>query len=144
MSRLLTLFDTLLILGLFYSGHAYADTRYVSASSLNVREQPSPNAKFLLKLTINQPITLISKQGDWCEVAVSQTIKGFVQCQLISNNPTTLAQIELEAANAVLAINRIGLPTKGVDGSNLTINKYDELEPINALFKHREPSWLSG
>ena len=139
MMRLLNIFTALLALVLFLPEHAFADTRYVSASLANIREQPNANAKLLLKLPINQMLTFVDKQGEWCEVAYSsKSIKGFVQCQLLSNTPTTLAQIELDAANAVLANNRATLPIEGTDGNKLTINKYDEFEPINTLFKQLE------
>lgn len=137
--RLLNSFTVLLTIVLFLPEHTLADTRYVSASLANVREQPNPNAKLLLKLPINQMLTLVHKQGEWCEITYStQAKKGFVQCQLLSNSPTTLAQIELDAANAVLAINHATLPIESTDGNKLTINKYDELEPIKALFKQLE------
>lgn len=118
---------------------AQAEEMYVSASLANVREQPNINAKLVAKLPINQKLNLSNKQDGWCEISQpNQATKGFLQCQLLSSKPTTLAQIELETANAVLAINRFTLKEEKRKDLSFVTNKYDELAPINALFKQLE------
>ena len=139
MKKTKTLLIIITLLTLVMHTLVYANSMYVSASLANVRELPNANAKLLAKISINQALEVITKQGEWCEVSnPSLGTKGFVQCQFLSDKPTTLAQIELETANAVLAINRFKLKEEKRKDLTFVTNKYDELEPINTLFKQLE------
>lgn len=84
---------------------------YVSASTANVREQAKPNSRVMDKLVTNTGLTLISKNGSWCEVEVkpesntevlvttelSKTKhKGFVACNLLSSQKLSMEMVDAQ------------------------------------------------
>ncbi len=100
------------------SAHAAPDTRpgtvYVSASRLNMRAQPTLDAELLTRWKINQPLKLLSKvDSRWCEVeapasaATPALRKGYADCSYLIERPVRLADTEAEAANIILALNRL-------------------------------------
>ncbi len=98
--------------------HAAPDAKprtvYVSASRLNMRAQPALEAELLTRWKINQPLRLVSKVDTrWCEVEAPATTadaalrKGYVDCSYLLDRPVKLADTEIEAANLILALNRL-------------------------------------
>lgn len=89
-------------------------TMYVSASRLNMRTQPAPEAELLTRWKINQTLTLV-KQVDarWCAVqAPADTAnpalrQGFVDCRYLQDHPVRLIDTEIEATNLILSLNRL-------------------------------------
>lgn len=95
---------------LLVAGAAAAeDTRYVAASSLNLRAAPDATAAVAARWRINQPLQLIAERGRWCEVAApGGAPRGHVDCTFLARTPVTRAQVEAEAAEAALAVLRLG------------------------------------
>lgn len=83
--------------------------RWVGASTLNLRAAALPAAELVGRLRINQPVRLQQPAtGRWCEVqALPAGPRGFVDCTFLVATPVTLAQIEAEVAEHILALHRL-------------------------------------
>ncbi len=89
-------------------------TVYVNASRLNLRAQPAPDAEWLTRWKINQPLRLLRRFNErWCEVepsprtALPALSHGFVDCRYVQDHPVRLADTEAEATQLILALNRL-------------------------------------
>jgi len=103
-------------------GAAVEDIRYVNATTLNVRAQPSVGAPVQARLKINQAVTLRNNNGRWCEITASALERpGYTDCQYLARQALTLAAIETETADLILELNRLAarsrhdLPSESVD-----------------------------
>jgi hypothetical protein len=75
------------------SAHS-ADQRWIHGSWVNLRSGPSADARIVTQLTINTPVTVHTKQGEWCEISVATpTARGYVVCKLIGGKPLSLADL---------------------------------------------------
>lgn len=68
--------------------------RYIMGSYVNVREQPSRNAKVVEHLIVNTPVILLSQLENYCEISWSPDRRGFVACNLIGEKPLKLEDID--------------------------------------------------
>ena len=97
--------------------YAQAQTQFVNASELNVRDTPASTGKALAKLKINQAVQVISQKESWCEIEIPANnrprqpgfVTGFVTCSALSKSPTSLKQLELELVNLILSETKIRL-----------------------------------
>jgi hypothetical protein len=101
---------------------ADGDTRYVSATMLNVRARPASGAFVQARLKLNEAVTLHNAKGSWCEITASGLEQpGYADCQYLASRPLTLAAIETGAADLILELNRLvarydaRLPRESVD-----------------------------
>jgi hypothetical protein len=84
-----------------------ANTRYVSASSMNLRAAASPTAEVRARWRINQRLTLLKESDRWCDVqSIDGTQRGHVDCAFLQRAPVTLGQIEGDTTEAALALLR--------------------------------------
>lgn len=87
---------------------AAGDTRYVSATTLNVRVRPVSDAFVQARLKLNQAVTVHNTKGSWCEITASGLAQtGYVDCQLLARQPLSLAAIEAKTADLILELNRL-------------------------------------
>lgn len=100
-------------------------TRYNHATQLKLRAKPALEAQVLAQWQINQAMTLLGQRDKrWCDVASPDaTQRGFVDCSYLGEAPLTLAQVEIDAAGAALALNRL-LVAAGGEG-------YEQVFPKN-------------
>ena len=65
------------------------ESRYVSASELNVRAGAGKNFNVTTKVTENEKVTIISEQGNWSEIQTENGQKGFVSTSFLSDTETS-------------------------------------------------------
>lgn len=85
-----------LFLALQMPGHALAaeNSRWVHGSWVNLRTAPSAKAEVIDRLVVNTEVTLLSIQGDWCEITSNdKPIRGFLGCKFLGEAPLTLADL---------------------------------------------------
>lgn len=73
----------LLLLASSSIASAGALDRYITGSYVNVRAKPVRNATVIDRVTVNTPVSLLSKSADYCEIKWGNDERGFVACNLI-------------------------------------------------------------
>jgi uncharacterized protein YgiM (DUF1202 family) len=66
-------------------------TVYVTASSVNVRRDPSMAGEVLKQAKKNEPLTLLSSSEDWSNVRLPDGTTGWVASRFISQSPSSAA-----------------------------------------------------
>lgn len=75
-------------------------TRYVTASSLNLRAAGAPDAPRLGGLSINSPVIVMNPGGAWAEVEAANGVKGWVDATYLAARPLTVDDALQQAASA--------------------------------------------
>jgi hypothetical protein len=71
-----------------------ADSRWVHGSWVNVRSAASSKGDVVARLTANTPVTMLTDQGEWCEIsAKTPEVHGFMACKLLGNKPLLLSDV---------------------------------------------------
>jgi hypothetical protein len=86
-----------------------AQTRYVQATELRLRDGPQTAAATVAQLRINEPVVVNSgpTDGSWCHVSArADAVQGWLDCGYLSAHPLTLDQLGQEVARATLALHR--------------------------------------
>lgn len=79
--------------------HAGSDSRYVQGSWVNLRVTASAAAAVQGQLTVNTRVSLLSRQGEWCEVRAEQpALQGFLTCRLLDAKPVALFDVDGDPA----------------------------------------------
>jgi uncharacterized protein YraI len=60
------------------------ETKYISASELNIREGAGKNYNIVAKAFRNEKVTIISEQGNWSEIETESGIKGYVSSNFLT------------------------------------------------------------
>lgn len=101
------------------------EVRYIHASQLNLRAEPSLTSATLARLRINEAVTLRGKRGDrWCLVETTDGARktGHVDCNYLGVQPLTLERIEMDFAAQALAVHRMARK------SDLAASTLDDME----------------
>jgi len=82
------------VLALF-TGHAVAaEKQWVQGSWVNLRAAAAANGAIVDRLIVNTEVSLLLKQGDWCEVtAKTPEVRGFVTCSMLGTQAVSLAEV---------------------------------------------------
>ena len=90
------------------------ETRYVTASSLNVRGEPSTSGQVLASMRKGQSIDVLDSQGGWLLISLSNTRQGWVSAQYTSTSkpapvyvpPAPLSQLTTASASGLSCSSR--------------------------------------
>lgn len=72
-----------LTLGFIYTFQSNAESVYIKASVLNVREKPDATSPVIAQVRKGETYTYIQKKGDWVEIEIEEGKKGWVAAWLI-------------------------------------------------------------
>lgn len=118
---------------------SFAETKYVTAKSLNVRSGAGPENPVVAKLTQNQQVNVISEKGGWSKIK-----NGWVASRFLSQNKSTVfvestKEIYLNCGGKL--INLTDWIEKARDNTVTEMYKYWTENDMNELYKEIKPSF---
>lgn len=76
-----------------FSAHA-AEYASISKDGVNLRSGPNTNKEILWEVFKGFPVKILSRQGEWAQVADFEGDKGWIYSPLLSNSKTVIVKVD--------------------------------------------------
>lgn len=97
-NRALVPWGVALVLSAMLGDATSAEVRWIQGSWVNIRKAASNNAAVVEHLIVNTEVSLLSQQGNWCEIAVqAPETHGYATCSMLGRQMVSLEEVRAES-----------------------------------------------